>query len=110
MSNNLEEIKKEFEAQQVNQKKSKKNHILAYSLIGIGIAMSIFLVAEITGVIGSKQPEPEINAQASFESRLLEQQMAIEEAEKQKAVAELRKQATELELQALTIEYEDTTN
>lgn len=108
MPNNYEEMIKEYQSQAVTQNKSKKNQTLAYSLIGIGIAMSIFLVAEITGVIGSKPPEPELNAQASFELRLYEQESKIKEAEKTKQVAELRKQATELELKA--IDYENSNN
>ena len=110
-SNNLDEQALiEKLSSKVNNIKPKKNQTIAYILIGIGLVMTIFLVAEMTGLIGSKEPKPEINAQAVYESRLIEQEKAIEQAEKEKQVAELRKQATELELQALTIQGDEQSN
>lgn len=109
MSNILQgDAQKTEQAPKDTQNKPKKNQIIAYALIGIGIVLAVFLVAEVTGVIGSKKPEPTIDAKASFEARLYEEEARIKEAERQKQVAELRKQATELELQALTIESNDS--
>lgn len=110
MPNNYEEMIQQFnnQSQTVTKPKSRKNQVIAYALIGIGIAMSIFLVAEIMGVIGNKKPEPQIDAKASYEARLHEEQARIEEAKRQQQISELRKQATELELQALTIESNDS--
>ena len=99
MTNTLEEAIAQFNKSQ-KVTKPKNNQIIAYAMIGVGIVMIIFLLAEVTGVRAPK-PQQKVDPQAALESKAKEQEEIIKQAEKQKKSAELRKQAADLELQAL---------